>query len=62
MDHSAGSYMYDPQGRLRLFNRYGSGAPALAADVQAAAQGQLKADRRRAAVFAGQQNGPHRQG
>ena len=34
MDHSAGSYMYDPQGRLRLYNRYGSGAPALAADVQ----------------------------
>lgn len=34
MDHSAGSYMYDPQGRLRLFNRYGSGAPALAEDVK----------------------------
>jgi len=34
MDHSAGSYMYDPQGRLRLYNRYASGAPALAADVQ----------------------------
>jgi protein SCO1/2 len=28
MDHSAGSYMYDPQGRLRLYNRYGSGAGA----------------------------------
>jgi protein SCO1/2 len=34
MDHSAGSYSYDPQGRLRLYNRYGSGAAALAADVQ----------------------------
>ena len=34
MDHSAGSYLYDPQGRLRLYNRYGSGAPALAADVK----------------------------
>ena len=34
MDHSAGSYSYDPQGRLRLYNRYGSGAPVLAADVQ----------------------------
>ena len=34
MDHSAGSYMYDPQGRLRLYNRYASGAPALAADVK----------------------------
>lgn len=35
MDHSAGSYVYDPQGRLRVYNRYGSGAQALAADVQA---------------------------
>lgn len=34
MDHSAGSYTYDAQGRLRLYNRYGSGAAALAADVQ----------------------------
>jgi len=34
MDHSAGSYVYDPQGRIRLYNRYGSGAPALAADVK----------------------------
>jgi protein SCO1 len=34
MDHSAGSYMYDPQGRLRLYNRYASGAQSLAADVQ----------------------------
>lgn len=34
MDHSAGSYIYDPQGRLRLFTRYGSGAPALAHDVK----------------------------
>jgi hypothetical protein len=25
--------VYDPQGRLRLYNRYGSGAQALAADV-----------------------------
>jgi protein SCO1/2 len=33
MDHSAGSYTFDPQGRLRLYNRYGSGAGALAADV-----------------------------
>ena len=23
MDHSAASYVYDPQGRLRLFTRYG---------------------------------------
>lgn len=34
MDHSAGSYTYDPQGRLRLYNRYGSGAQALAEDVR----------------------------
>ncbi len=34
LDHSAGSYTFDPQGRLRLYNRYGSGAPALAADVK----------------------------
>jgi protein SCO1/2 len=34
MDHSAGSYTFDPQGRVRLYNRYGSGAPALAEDVK----------------------------
>lgn len=34
MDHSAGSYVYDTQGRVRLYHRYGSGAPALAADVK----------------------------
>jgi protein SCO1 len=34
MDHSAGSYVYDPQGRIRLYHRYGSGAPALAGDVK----------------------------
>lgn len=34
MDHSAGSYVYDTKGHLRLFTRYGSGAPALAADIQ----------------------------
>jgi protein SCO1/2 len=34
MDHSAGSYVYDPKGRLRLYHRYGSGAAALAADVK----------------------------
>jgi protein SCO1/2 len=33
MDHSAGSYVFDAQGQLRLFTRYGSGAPALAADI-----------------------------
>jgi protein SCO1/2 len=35
MDHSAGSYVYDPQGRIRLYHRYASGAQALANDVKA---------------------------
>ena len=34
MDHSAGSYLYDTKGQLRLFTRYGSGAAALAADIK----------------------------
>lgn len=34
MDHSAGSYVYDPKGRLRVYHRYGSGAAALAADLK----------------------------
>ena len=34
MDHSAGSYVYDTKGKLRLFTRYGSGAPALTADIK----------------------------
>lgn len=34
MDHSAGSYVYDTKGRLRLYHRYGSGAKALASDLK----------------------------
>ena len=34
MDHSAGSYVYDPAGRLRVYHRYGSGAAALTEDVR----------------------------
>jgi len=34
MDHSAGSYVYDTKGRLRLYHRYGSGAKALAGDLK----------------------------
>ncbi len=34
LDHSAGSYTFDTQGRVRLYNRYGSGAAALADDVK----------------------------
>ena len=34
MDHSAGSYVFDTKGKLRLFTRYGSGAAALAGDLR----------------------------
>jgi len=34
MDHSAGSYVYDTQGQLRLYSRYGMGAELLAQDIQ----------------------------
>jgi protein SCO1 len=34
MDHSAASFVFDPQGRLRLYTRYGSGAQALADDIK----------------------------
>jgi len=35
MDHSAAQYIYDPQGRLRLYARYGAGVAPMVADVQA---------------------------
>lgn len=34
IDHSAGSYVLDAQGRVRLFMRYGIGAEKLAADLK----------------------------
>jgi protein SCO1/2 len=34
VDHTAGSYILDAQGRPRLFTRYGSGAKALADDLK----------------------------
>lgn len=34
MDHTAASYVIDATGKLRLFIRYGSGSPALAADLK----------------------------
>ena len=34
MDHSAGSYVFDAKGQIRLYNRYGSGAEALASDIR----------------------------
>jgi protein SCO1/2 len=35
VDHSAGTYVYDPSGRLRLFVRHGHGAEVFAHDIQA---------------------------
>jgi protein SCO1 len=34
MDHSAGSYVYDTQGKLRLYTRYGTGVQPLLADIK----------------------------
>ena len=34
VDHSAQSYLYDPQGRLRLFSRYGAPVDGVAEDVK----------------------------
>lgn len=33
VDHTAGSYVYDPKGRLRLFVKHGQGAKRLADDI-----------------------------
>lgn len=35
MDHSAAQYIYDPQGRLRLYARYGAGVDPMVADIKA---------------------------
>jgi protein SCO1 len=34
MDHTAGSYVFDTQGKVRLFTRYGTGAESLKHDLQ----------------------------
>ena len=34
IDHTAGSYLFDPQGRVRLFTRHGTGPEALAHDLK----------------------------
>ena len=34
MDHTAGSYVFDAQGRIRLFTRYGTGPEALMHDLK----------------------------
>ena len=39
MDHSAGSYVYDGSGRVRLYHRYGSPTEGLASDVRALLKG-----------------------
>ncbi|HET9662780.1 MAG TPA: SCO family protein [Burkholderiales bacterium] len=39
VDHSAGTYILDQQGRLRLFAQYGAGAPALLHDIRLLLQG-----------------------
>jgi protein SCO1/2 len=33
IDHSAGSYVFDTKGKVRLFTRYGTGAKPLAQDI-----------------------------
>ena len=35
MDHSAAQYIYDSQGRLRLYARYGAGVDPMVADIKA---------------------------
>lgn len=34
MDHTAGSFVFDPQGRIRLFIRHGQGAEPIAHDLK----------------------------
>jgi protein SCO1/2 len=34
LDHTAGSYIFDASGRVRLFTRYGSGAESLKSDLK----------------------------
>lgn len=34
MDHTAASFLFDPQGRVRVFSRYGAGAQPLMSDIK----------------------------
>lgn len=34
IDHTSGSYVFDPQGRVRLFVRHGQGAAPIVADIK----------------------------
>jgi len=40
LDHSAGTFIYDPAGRLRLFAAYGQGAAKMSHDIRLLLQGQ----------------------
>jgi protein SCO1/2 len=39
MDHSAGTFIFDPQGRLRVYESYGQGPDVLAHDIRALLDG-----------------------
>ena len=39
MDHSAGTFIFDPHGRLRVYESYGQGPDVLAHDIRALLQG-----------------------
>jgi len=39
LDHTAGSYVFDPQGRLRLYLRHGAASPDIAADLKLLLEG-----------------------
>jgi protein SCO1/2 len=39
VDHSAGTYVFDPRGRLRLYVRHGQSAEAIAADIRTLLEG-----------------------
>ena len=39
LDHTAGTYVFDPHGRVRLFSRYGAPAAGLAEDIRALLKG-----------------------
>jgi protein SCO1 len=34
MDHTAGAYVFDPEGHVRLFVRYGMGVDKVTADLR----------------------------
>ncbi|UXH77669.1 SCO family protein [Roseateles amylovorans] len=40
MDHTAASFLFDPQGRVRVFSRYGAGTQALMSDIKTLLAGQ----------------------